>query len=114
MKVHVPSALSNASDSAFLTDAVYFVVRALRNSLRGYHTVEVSTEPSPQARKLAEKAIKEIEAIEQESVIQMDNDRIGDYIFELQAFLEKKTAPKSKSSLKAAEKLLQKMRANHT
>lgn len=114
MKVKVPSSLLGASDSTVLIDAVYFAVRTLRNALRGYDKVEVSTEPSPKARRLAKKAIKEIETAERESVTEMGDNRIDDYISELQAFLEEKTTPNSKSSLKEAEKLLQQMRTNRS
>jgi hypothetical protein len=95
-------------------DAVYFVVRVLRNALRGYRKVEVSTEPSSDARLLAEKAIKEIEKAEHHRILRIDDNRIIDYISELQEFLADQAAPDSKSSLRDAEKVLEKMRTHRS
>jgi hypothetical protein len=109
MMVRVPTILEASSDSRFIVEAVYYVVRALRNSLRGYQKVEVSTEPSAAARRLAEKAIREIEEAEQKDVTNIGDPTIMNYISELQAFLDKIT-PSSGSAIKKAEKTLQQMR----
>jgi len=114
MKIRVPSSLVNSADSPFIVEAVYFVVRALRNALRGYPKAEVSTEPSPQARRLAEKAIKEIEAAEKKSVLYIEDHRINEYISKLQAFLTNRTAQDSNALLTDARRILRTMRSHGT
>jgi hypothetical protein len=114
MRVRVPRSLIDASGSPIIVDAVYFVVRVLRNALRGYQKVEVSTEPLPEARLLAERAIKEIEKAEQNPIVRINDNRIIEYISELQEFLESEATPDSESSLKDAEKVLQEMRTHRT
>jgi hypothetical protein len=105
----LPSVLTGARDSPYIVDAVYYVVRVLRNARRGFKKVEVSTEPSRQARALAEKAIREIEAVEQSKIVRMRDERIDEYISSLQSFLTSRS-PSSDRSAKDAEELLAKLR----
>ena len=114
MTIHVPSSLAEAEDSSLVVDAVYFVVRVLGNVLRGYPHSEVSTEPSPRARQLAERAIREIEATEQTSLTQIEDNRLEEYISELNTFLTDRAMPVPDSLLEDAEKLLQEMRSHNT
>jgi hypothetical protein len=114
MKIKVPSSLIHAADSPLVVDAVYFVVRVLRNALRGYPKTEVSTEPSPQARRLAENAVTEIEAAEHMRIAQIEDDQIRKYISKLESFLTDRTAPISGSQLSDAKRLLRQMRSQRT
>lgn len=80
MQAKIPPSLLESPGKETLIDAVYFVIRALRNGTREYRTVDVSTEPSRQVRELAKRAISEIEAYEESSVRDLGSDRAGNYI----------------------------------
>jgi hypothetical protein len=112
--IHVPPSLAESGNSPLIVDAVYFVVRVLGNALRGYSHSEVSTEPSPPARQLAETVIKEIEYSEQTPITRMEDNRLEEYISGLNTFLTERAMPVSESLLEDAEQILQEMRAYDT
>jgi hypothetical protein len=62
---------------------------------------------------LAERAIKEIETAEKKPILQLENNRINEYIARLQEFLIERT-PESNVLHKDAEKMLRRMRNQHT
>ncbi len=109
MKVRAPKSLSGTNDGQLLVDAVYYAVRVLRNSRRGYRKATVSTEPSPEARRLADIAIREIEAAEGRKLRDMKDERIAEYITALESLLLTKSPGESDS--RDAERMLRKMRA---
>ena len=111
MKTEVPKSLVNTSDVRVVVDAVYYVVRVLRNASRGYRKTEVSTEPSPEARRLAERAIREIRDAEHKKIEALEDDRIGEYITALEAFLMSTSGAKAEARDRDAERILKKMRA---
>jgi hypothetical protein len=87
MSTELPSALLQDPDTETLVDACYFIIRALRNTTRGYKNPLVSTEPSQEAYDLAQRAIREIEVNEKRPIRALDGDRINDYIAQLEEFL---------------------------
>lgn len=110
VSVRIPRSLVESSDDPLVVDAVYFVVRVLRNATRGYLKTAVSTEPSPQAQHLADRAIKEIEAAERREITEMKDDRIREYITVLQKFLTKVALADTDSQRNTADQILKKMR----
>jgi hypothetical protein len=84
----IPRVLAAENNKPILLEAVYFVVRVLRNAIRGYLRTPVSTEPSKEAQHLAERVVKEIEATEKQRISDLDKDRIVLYINALERFLE--------------------------
>ena len=87
MSTELPSALLQDPDTETLVDACYFIIRALRNTTRGYKNPLVSTEPSQEAYDLAQRAIREIEVNEKRPIRDLDGDRINDYIAQLEELL---------------------------
>jgi hypothetical protein len=87
MSAFVPASLRRSSNSAATVDAVYYVVRVLRNSLRGYASTPVSSEPSFEARVLAQSAVREIEKAEGHPIPMLDGDIVTAYIATLEEFL---------------------------
>lgn len=87
MKPQVPQALVDAADKETLVDAIYFVVRVLRNVSRGYQDVAVSTDATPETRTLAAQAISEIEAQERRPILNLDEQRAQGYITALESLL---------------------------
>jgi hypothetical protein len=114
MTIQVPLSLAKTKDSALVMEAIYFVVRVLGNSIRGYQHSEVSTEPSPKARRLAAKALKEIEAAEKAPITRIRDNRLEAYISVLDTLLAELALPVSETLLDDAEKMLQEMRAHST
>lgn len=112
MTVRVPQALSGTNDAQLLVDAVYYAVRVLRNSRRGYRKTTISTEPSPGARRLAELAIREIEATEGRKILRMDDGRVAGYITALENLLLTKSP--GENDARDAERMLRKMRAKYS
>ena len=110
MTAQVPESLITAKNVQLLVDAVYYVVRVLRNSRRGFQTTAVSTEPSPQAHRLAALAIEEIEAAEGRSLLNLNDRRIGEYITALESFLIARSMDKDDQGIGEAELMLKKMR----
>jgi hypothetical protein len=82
----------------------------LRNSTRGYLSPAVSTEPSPQVRRLAERAVREIETTEKRKIDKIDDERIAQYITMLETYLTSKSVEKAGTHAKDADRILKKMR----
>jgi hypothetical protein len=112
MSIQVPQSLLKASDSEAVIDAAYFVVRALRNATRGYPTAIVSSEPSPEARDLAERSINEIEVREKRPIRQLSRDRIDDYIASLEDLQRTRYLDTVGSDTARAESILEEMRSS--
>jgi hypothetical protein len=87
MSIELPASLLRDPDRETVVDACYFVVRVLRNANRGYTNPTVSTEASPQAQELANRAIREIEAREGRPIGQLAPHRAGEYITALEELL---------------------------
>jgi DNA-binding transcriptional regulator YhcF (GntR family) len=111
VKVRLPDSLRAAKDEKLLVDAVYYAVRVLRNSRRGYTRTVVSTEPLPQVRQLAELVIQEIETTEKRRLSGLTDRRIIEYITALEAFLRARSSAKSDKFASDAEEILKEMRA---
>ena len=110
MNVRVPESLLKVDDAQLVIDAVYYVVRVLRNSSRGYTRTDVSTEPSRRARRLAELAIRDIEAATGTSIRALQEQTINAYIKTLEGFLERRTLADEELPTVEAESMLRKMR----
>ena len=108
----VPLALLDEQNTERAVGAIYFVVRVLRNGLRGYKALSVSTEPGAEARKLAEKAIAEIEVAENAKIRDMGDNRIMDYIRELEKFLSDRTLSDQRTLKRSGKTILEEMRAD--
>jgi hypothetical protein len=80
MSKKLPPALLQSTDIRLVIEAIYYVVRVLRNAMRGYQDTLVSTEASPEAHELARRAINEIEMHEQSSIDCLNNEVLGEYI----------------------------------
>jgi hypothetical protein len=87
MESGVPPSLLETSSKETLIDAIYFVIRVLRNVDRGYRNPAVSTEPRPEVRELAERAIGEIEALEGKRIQDLRPARTRSYILLLEQLL---------------------------
>lgn len=87
MKVQVPPSLLNVSDKRLIIEAIYYVVRVLRNGIRNYPQTPVSTEPSPDARELAQRAVSEIEKYEKTKIPALREGRLIKYIDSLEDLL---------------------------
>lgn len=111
MNVFVPQSLENATSVEDTIDAVYFVVRVLRNCLRGYRHPTVSSEPAPAARQLARRAIEEIEAAERNEISNIDEKRVSAYITKLEEFLSERAAANSPIAQSSGDTILEQMRA---
>jgi hypothetical protein len=79
MNVAIPAALSSAESDVAL-DATYFLVRMLRNVLRGFHEVEVSPETPLEARETVAAAADEIEQREGTSLSELPRERVAAYL----------------------------------
>jgi len=113
MSIEVPLSLLQEAEKEILIDACYFVVRVLRNASRGYPDVAVSTEPSPEARNLAERAIREIEAREKAPIPQLTEDRLGEYIESLEEFLRTTYIRAVGTDIAGAASILEQMRSSN-
>ncbi len=82
MTVELPPSLT--ADEPRTIEAIYFVIRTLRNTLRGYESAALSSEPSPEAHALATRAIAEIEATNGEPIGNFGANRAVDYIASLE------------------------------
>src|SRR5262249_33297593 len=87
MEAEVPQSLLETSSKETLIDAIYFVIRVLRNVDRGYRNPAVSTEPRSEVRELAERAIGEIEAQENRRIQDLRPARTRSYILRLEQLL---------------------------
>jgi hypothetical protein len=84
MNAAAPRSILSENEPDIAVDAVYFVVRVLRNKLRGYTELSVSPEPTNRARYLAQQALLEIAIAEDSSILEMSNERAEAYIHELE------------------------------
>jgi hypothetical protein len=75
-----PASLQRIQDPEVAVDATYFVIRTLRNALRGYGTTAVSPEISDPAFRIAEAAVREIAAAEGSDIGDLSAARITEYI----------------------------------
>lgn len=112
MKNYIPSVLANFKDTRIAVDAIYFVMRAIRNADRGYQNIMVSPEASPEAYELAKLAIREIEASEHAQINELSNDQMSKYIEALEK-LQRTTYISDVGSVSAkAMNILNEMRAS--
>lgn len=112
MTVEIPRSLLEGSENEVVIDASYFVMRVLRNATRGYPTALVSSEPSPEAHELAERAIREIEGHEHRPISQLDQGRIHDYISLLEELQRTRYLHAVGSDTARAERILEEMRSS--
>lgn len=110
MSVILPNSILESLDKDVLVDAIYFVVRQLRNVNRGYPKALTSSEPAPGARILAERAVAEIETCEQRSVSDLDEDRVNEYIRALEEELRSRYAGAVGGDMERAARILEQMR----
>lgn len=85
MGIKVPPALEQSFDPGVVVEATYFVIRVLRNGLRGYETAEVSPEGSDEAFRLATRALDEIGAMEGSDLSALPEECLVEYIERLEA-----------------------------
>ncbi len=85
MDIKVPPALEQGSDPGVIVEATYFVIRVLRNGLRGYETAEVSPEGSGEAFHLATRALDEMGVMEGSNLSALPKERLVEYIERLEA-----------------------------
>lgn len=110
MSIAVPPSLLENADTRTVIDAIYYVVRVLRNATRGYRDPLVSTEPSPEARELAERALKEIESHEKAKIPQLETAHIREYIGALEELLRTVYMLEVGNDTVAATRILDEMR----
>lgn len=111
MSAFIPECLHKHQDASVVKDAIYYIVRVLRNSIRGYRKTPVSTEPSKQARSLAKDAVREIERVERVSIPKLDNDTLNAYINILEEYLRGLYRNSHDISLDKAESILDELRS---
>ncbi|MGD0454739.1 MAG: hypothetical protein ABSB69_14185 [Solirubrobacteraceae bacterium] len=90
MAISLPSALEQGSDPGVIVEATYFVIRVLRNGLRGYEKAEVSPEGSDEAFRLATRALDEIGTMEGSDVSTLTEERLVEYIERLEQLSSQK------------------------
>jgi hypothetical protein len=112
MQSEIPPSLLECSDKETLVDAIYFVIRTLRNGTREYKAPRVSTEPSREVRELAESAISEIEAREKRSIRDLDSGRSGNYISLLEELMRTEYRHAVGGDSSSAASILEEMRAS--
>jgi hypothetical protein len=99
-----------ARELSVVVDAVYYVVRVLGNAKRGFVKPEVSSEAPPEARALAEQAIREIESTEGTEIAKLNQARLDGYLSSLQRFLVDRT-PETPTLTEDARSYLEAMRS---
>jgi hypothetical protein len=112
MSIEVPASLLENPDRQTVVDACYFVVRVLRNANRGYTNPTVSTEASPRAHDLANRAIGEIEAREGTPIGQLSERRASEYIGALEALIRRTYERTVGADPAAGAAILEDMRAS--
>lgn len=111
MKRYVPRVLLQGQDPQTAIDAIYFAVRVLRNSSRGYPNTPVSTEPTREARRLAEQIISEIESKEHEKIPAFSDSLLDEYIDSLENYIRSISVKRmNKNIVNKATKVLNEMR----
>jgi hypothetical protein len=112
MKAKIPPSLLERSGKETLVDAIYFVIRALRNGTREYRTPSVSSEAGRQVRELAERAIREIEAQEECAIRDLGSDRAGKYISLLEELMRTEYRHAVGGGSASAASILEEMRSS--
>jgi hypothetical protein len=110
MNVTLPPSLLAGVNDRDTIDAIYFTIRTLRNRVRGYTNVRVSTEPASRITDLATKAVQEIEAAENLQVDQIPPFRIQEYIGVLEALMRSKYNALAPGDEQRGAKLLEELR----
>lgn len=81
MAPYLPTSLVSATATpAVVIDAAYFVIRTLRNHLRGYQSLAVSPESPEPAYRLAHQALAEIQEAEGQNLVDISQERARAYI----------------------------------
>jgi hypothetical protein len=84
--IRIPPALEGSDTADVAVEASYFVIRALRNSARGYERPEISREGSDRVFDVATLALREIAEAEGRDVRSLPPDRVRGYIEILERF----------------------------
>jgi hypothetical protein len=84
--IRIPPALEHSDTTDVAVEATYFVIRALRNSARGYERPEISPEGSGPAFEVATLALRQITEAEGEGVRSLSPARVREYIEILERF----------------------------
>lgn len=83
---YVPDSIARESNKQLVVDAVYLVIRVLRNHVRGYRELNVSSELGSEVKSLARQAISEIEKAAGRSVTEFSEEKTSEYINSLSDF----------------------------
>ncbi|MGY2050686.1 hypothetical protein [Methylobacterium sp. JK268] len=98
----IPDVIAGERNKQLVVDAVYLVVRVLRNHLRGYKDLAVSSEAGSEAALLAKRAIDEIEKIVGSPVSEISEATTNKYI-ELLAHVQSEKVLQGKHSSSGSE-----------
>jgi len=110
--MRVPGALVDEPDNGLVVDAVYFVVRVLRNSTRGFRAPMVSSEAGPEARGLAQHAIRQIEGDEGTDIALLDEATAEAYIAALEQLQRERAVSGTGGETADAQRILDEMRSS--